>query len=64
LWVGIRFRLEYRVARLRTRLGFVSVVQIEVLTRQVRRLAQRADEALELVAREYGLPRLQSDLNK
>jgi len=64
LWVGIRFRLEYRVARLRTRLGFVPAVQIEVLTQQVRRLAQRADEALELVARECGLPVLQSDLNK
>jgi len=64
LWVGIRFRLEYRVAFLRTRLGFVPAVQMEVLTRQVRRLAQRADEALELVARECGLPVLQSDLNK
>ena len=64
LWVGLRFRLEYRVARLRTRLGFVPAVQIEVLTRQVRLLAQRADEALDLVARECGLPILQSDLNK
>ena len=64
LWVGLRFQLEYRVARLRTRLGFVPAVQMEVLTRQVRLLAQRADEALELVAREYGLPLLQSDLNK
>jgi hypothetical protein len=33
------------------------------LTQQVRLLAQRADEALNLVAREYGLPVLQSDLN-
>ncbi len=64
LWVGIRFRVEYRIAHLRTRMGFVPAAQMKILTRQVRLLAQRANEALELVAREYGLPLLQSDLNE
>jgi len=64
LWVGIRFQVEYRIARLWARLGFVPAVQMKFLTRQVRLLTQRADEALELVARESGLPSLQSDLNR
>jgi len=63
LWLGIRFGLAYRVARIRTRLGFVPSVQIAALTQQVRLLAQVADEALNLIAHEYGLPVLQSDLN-
>ena len=63
LWVGIIFRLEYRIARMRARFGFVPAVQMGALTRQVRLLAQRADAALDLIARECGLPSLQSDLN-
>lgn len=63
LWLGIRFQIEYRVARTCTRLGFVPSVQIAMLTRQVRLLAEQADEALNLVAHQYGLSVLQSDLD-
>ena len=61
---GLKFRVEYRIVRACIRVGFVPAVRLGDLTRQVRIFADWADRALAEVAREYGLPVLDSDLNR
>jgi hypothetical protein len=64
LWLGIRFRVEYRLTRLWIQLGFAPAAQLQGLTRHVRRFAEWTDQALAAIAREHGLSVLQSDLNQ
>jgi hypothetical protein len=63
-WVGIRFRLEYRLVQLQIRLGVVPVGHLKALTAKVRFLARSADQFLNEIAREHGLRILESDLNR
>jgi hypothetical protein len=62
-WLGFRFRLECRLAHVQILLGLDSSRRLGALTVKLRLLADRADKALNEVARHYGLPVLESDLN-
>ncbi len=64
LWVGIRFRFEYRLAQARIRLGFTPTADVRSLTEKVRFLARLADQFLNEIARAQGLRVLESDLNR
>ncbi len=64
LWVGLKFRFDYRIARLWIRAGLAPAVGLKSLTRQVQTLADWADKTLAVIAREPGLRALQSELNK
>lgn len=63
LWVGLRFGFECKLVRLQILLGFDSSSRLNALTAKLRFLAGHADKALNEVARHYGLPTLESDLN-
>jgi hypothetical protein len=63
IWLGLKFRFEYRLARLQILLGFVPPARLKALTWKVRLLAHCADRALNEIAREHGLRVLKSDLN-
>jgi len=62
-WIGVKFRLECRLARLQILLGLDAIGHLEALTAEVRLLADCADKALNEVARHQGLRGLESDLN-
>ncbi|HEV2314275.1 MAG TPA: hypothetical protein VGR94_03135 [Candidatus Acidoferrales bacterium] len=62
-WIGINFRLECRLAQLQILLGLDANSRLKALTAKVRLLADCADRTLNEVARQQGLPTLESDLN-
>jgi hypothetical protein len=61
---GLKFRAEYYIVRACIGAGFVPDFWLGVLTRQVRVFSDWADRALAEVARAYGLPVLNSDLQR
>lgn len=63
-WAAVNFRIEYRIAALQILLGAVPAARLRGLTSRVRFLAHLADQFLNEIAREHGLPVLQADLNK
>jgi hypothetical protein len=63
-WIGIQFRLEFRFARLKVRCGMRATNQLRSLTQMVRLIAGWADDILNQIAREQGLPILEDDLNR
>jgi len=62
-WVAVKFRAEYRFARLQIRLGLSPMGHLKALTAKVKLLADSADQFLEEIAREHGLGVLQSNRN-
>lgn len=62
LVLGIRFRFEYRLARLQVRLGFLPADGLKALAAQLRLTAAWADVVLNEISRERGLPVLEADL--
>ena len=62
-WIGVKFRFQYRLARLQMALGLVPISRLRALTQKVRILATWADKALAEIAYEHGLRVLQADLN-
>jgi hypothetical protein len=62
-WLGIKFRFQYRLARLQMALGLVPAIRLKALTQKVRILATWADKAVAEIAHEHGLRVLQSDLD-
>jgi hypothetical protein len=63
-WIGIQFRMEFRFARLKVRCGMKATNQLKSLTQMVRLIAGWADDLLNEIAREQGLPVLENDLNR
>lgn len=63
LRVRLKFRLEYRIVQLEIFVGVIPAVRLQHMTRKVRILADRADQALNTIAREHGIRVLQSNLN-
>src|ERR1700687_728937 len=63
-WLSIQYRLEFKFARLKVRCGINASGQLRSLTQKVRLMAHMADELLNQVAREQGLPVLENDLNR
>jgi hypothetical protein len=63
-WVGVKFRAEYRLVQLQIWFGLVPAEHLKALTAKVRLLAHSADGFLNEIAREHGLPVLESDLNR
>lgn len=63
-WVSIQYRLEFKLARLKVRCGISATGQLRSLTQKVRLMARMADELLNQVAREQGLPVLENDLKR
>jgi hypothetical protein len=64
LWVGLRFRYGYWIARQQIIFGLDVATRLKDLAQKLQTLSDWADAALNQVAREYGLPVLQSDLNR
>jgi hypothetical protein len=62
--LSIQYRLEFKFARLKVRSGINATGQLRSLTKKVRLMARMADELLNQIAREQGLPVLESDLNR
>lgn len=62
VFVGIKFRLGYRLARLEIRCGFLPAKRLKTLTAQFRLASVWAGKALNEVSREHGLAVLESDL--
>ena len=62
--VGLNFRIGYWIARQQIIFGFDVAARLKDLTQKIQTLSDWADTALEQVAREHGLPVLQSDLNR
>ena len=62
LVLGIRFRFEYRLARLQVRLGFLPTSGLKALAAELRLAAAWADDMLNEISHERGLPVLESDL--
>ena len=62
LVLGIRFRFEYRLACLQVRLGFLPAAGLKALAAKLRLAAAWADEVLNEISREHGVPVLESDL--
>jgi hypothetical protein len=62
--VGLKFRIGYWIARQQIIFGFDGAARLKDLTQKIQTLSDWADTALDQVAREYGLPVLQSDLNR
>jgi hypothetical protein len=62
LALGIRFRFGYRLARLQVRLGFLPAAGLKSLAAKLRLAAAWADDVLNEISRERGLPVLESDL--
>lgn len=63
-WISIHFRLEFRFARLKVRCGMRATNQLRSLTQMVRLIAGWADDLLNQIAREQGIPVLEDDLNR
>jgi hypothetical protein len=63
-WLSIHYRLEFKLARLRVRCGINATGQLRSLTQKVRLMARMADDLLNQVAREQGLPVLENDLHR
>lgn len=63
-WVAVKFRVEYRFVQLQILFGLVPADRLKALTAKVRVLAHAADRFLNEIAREHGLPVLESDLNR
>jgi hypothetical protein len=63
-WLSIHYRLEFKLARLKVRCGINATGQLRSLTQKVRLMARMADDLLNQVAREQGLPVLENDLNR
>lgn len=61
-FLGIKFRLGYRLARLEIRFGFLPAAGLKALTAKLQLAAGWAGQALNEVSREHGLPVLESDL--
>lgn len=59
----IKFWSECRLTLLQVYLGIIPAERLKQMTRKVRTLAERADQALNVIAREHGIRALQSDLN-
>jgi hypothetical protein len=64
VWVGLRFRLGYWIARQQIIFGLDVAARLRNLVQNIQTLSDWADTALDQVAREHGLPVLQSDLNR
>ena len=64
VWVGLRFRLGYWIARQQIIFGLDVSGRLKDLAQKLQTLSDWADVTLSDVAREYGLPVLQSDLNR
>jgi hypothetical protein len=64
LTVRLKFRLQWRLAYTQILFGHVPAARLRALTSKVGLLAQRADYALNTIAREHGLGVLQLDLNR
>jgi hypothetical protein len=64
VWVGLNFRFGYWMARQQIVLGLDVATRLKNLAQKLQTLSDCADAALSQVAREYGLPVLQSDLNR
>lgn len=62
--LALRFRTQCAVARLQIRFGVIPAMRLSAVTDKVRSLAQIADEFLRVIARERGLPVLESDLHR
>src|SRR5260370_2352678 len=62
-WLSIQYRLEFKLARVKVRWGINATGQLRSLTQKVRLMARMADDLLNQIAREQGLPVLENDLN-
>lgn len=63
-WISIQFRLAFGLARLKVRCGIDATGQLRSLTDRVRLMAGMADNLLNQIAREQGLPILEDDLKR
>lgn len=63
LAVGVKFKAQCCLAHLQIRFGIIPTRRLTTLTIKVRLLARLADEFLNVIAKEHGLPVLESDLN-
>lgn len=61
---GIWFRVELRTLRFFVHFGFMPSARLGIITREVARLAERAEIVLAEVASRPGLPHLRADLNR
>jgi hypothetical protein len=62
--IGLNFRIGYWIARQQIIFGLDVGSRLKDLTQKIQTLSDWADTALDQVAREHGLPVLQSDLNR
>lgn len=62
-WICLKFQSECHLARVQVLLGVIPAGRLTRMTRRVRVLAERADQALNAISREHGIRILQSDLN-
>jgi hypothetical protein len=63
-WVGVKFRVQYRLVKLQVRFGIVPALRLKALTANVRFLARSADIFLKEIAQKQSLGALESDLNR
>jgi hypothetical protein len=63
-WVGVKFRVQYRLVESQVRFGIVPSRRLKALTAQVRFLARSADVFLKEIAQKQSLGALESDLNR
>jgi len=63
LAVALKFKAQCWFARLQIRFGIIPTGLLTALTAKVRFFARLADEFLNVIAQEQGLPILESDLN-
>jgi hypothetical protein len=63
-WLSIHYRFEFKLARFKVRCGIDATGQLRSLTQRVRLMARMADDLVNQVAREQGLPVLENDLNR
>jgi hypothetical protein len=64
VWVALKFRFGYRIARQQIIFGLDVAARLKDLAQKLQTLSDWADATLSEVAREHGLPVLQSDLNR
>jgi hypothetical protein len=62
-WIGVKFRIQYRLVELQVRFGAVPAWHLKAMTANVRFLARSADVFLKEIAQKQGLGALESDLN-
>jgi hypothetical protein len=62
--LSIQYRFEFKLARVKVRWGINATGQLRSLTQKVRLMARMADDLLNQIAREQGLPVLENDLNR